>query len=81
MVNIVYTLKEHEDTNEFHLFETKIHFDKTRTQKSISICKKMNQKESIGNKFEVLREANARLKCAEIGRKVCGNCIRNLYST
>jgi len=68
-----YTLIKCKDTKEYHLFKGK---------SSKSICKKMSQPcENIEHKFSYKDEDEARLKCAEVGRKVCGICISHLYKT
>ena len=75
-----YTLKKKKDTNELHLFEGTMTKDGcTSSQKSI--CNKMDKSESAGNKFTCYTEDEARKKCAEIGRAVCGICISHLYNT
>ncbi|WP_268907627.1 hypothetical protein [Arcobacter venerupis] len=41
----------------------------------------MTRADSIGNVFACKDENEARKLCAEHGRKVCANCIRELYKT
>ena len=78
----VYTLKERKETKEYHLFEAKMNNDDTAcTPNKISICEKMDKNESEQNIFSCLEEQQAREKCAQEGRKVCGICISNLYAT
>lgn len=75
-----YTLKKKQETKELHLFEG----DMTTTgcnSKSTSICEKMKKLESEKNIFTCFNEGEARKKCAEIGRDVCGICVSHLYST
>jgi len=75
-----YTLKKDEDTDELHLFEGDM-TDKGCTSAQKSICKKMDKSESSGNVFTCKNENDARVKCAESGRKVCGTCVSHLYTT
>ena len=75
-----YTLKKKKDTGELHLFKGEM-TDDACTSKQISICEKMNKSESAGNKFACYNEDEARKKCAEIGREVCGICVSHLYTT
>lgn len=74
-----YTLKKKQNTEELHLFKGEMTNDGC-TSAQLSICKKMNKNESVGNKFACENENNARKKCAEIGREVCGICISSLYA-
>lgn len=78
---IVYTLKEREDTGELHLFEATPSTPGHCTPRNTSICEAMNNSESIRVIFACKTEEEARKKCAEIGREVCGNCVKNLYAT
>ena len=41
----------------------------------------MKKSESEKNIFMCYNENEARTKCAEIGRAVCGTCVSHLYST
>ena len=75
-----YTLKEKKDTNEYHLFEGDFTPDGC-TSGSFSICEKMKKSESKKNIFTCKTEDEARVKCAEQGRKVCGVCVSHLYTT
>ncbi len=74
-----YTLKKRKDTNELHLFKGKM-TEEGCTSKQISICEKMDKSESVGNRFACKTEEEARKKCAEIGRNVCGICVSHLYA-
>jgi len=75
-----YTLKKKKDTGELHLFKGRM-TDDACTSKQVSICEKMDKSESEGNKFACHNEDDARTKCAEIGRNVCGICVSHLYET
>ena len=77
----VYTLKERKDSGELHLFEGEMENDDQCTSNAWSLCSSMDKTESNGNKFACLTEDEARKECAEIGRDVCGNCIKTLYAT
>ena len=75
-----YTLKERKDTDEYHLF-----ICTNRNKKCYpapqSVCQEMHNSESIRNIFVCKDEDEARIKCAEIGRQVCGTCVSHLYET
>jgi hypothetical protein len=75
-----YTLKKKKDSEEYHLFEGDFSQD-TCTSQNESICGKMKKSESIGNKFQCLKEQQARTEIAKIGRQVCGVCTSHLYTT
>lgn len=79
MAKVVYTLKEHPRTGEYHLFEAIPNDDNTCTAKSRSMCKAMDR--ISGNKFACKSEKETFIKCAELGREVCGNCMKELYGT
>jgi hypothetical protein len=81
MSEIVYTLKQKKGTDEFHLFKAKMTTVDKCTPEAHSICNKMSVNESIGNRFTCESEDSARLKCAEMGRQVCGICVSHLYET
>jgi len=75
-----YTLKKKKDTKELHLFEGDMTPEGCNSA-STSICEKMKKSESEKNVFTCFNEDEARKKCAEIGRDVCGICVSHLYST
>lgn len=82
MATIVYTLKKKKDTEELHLFEAEMNTAGTEcTPKEKSVCREMDKSESSSNKFTCEDEKTARIKCAEIGRAVCGTCVSHLYAT
>lgn len=76
-----YTLKKNGDTDELHLFEGNMMDGGKCTSDSKSICQKMLKSDSSGNVFACKKENDARIKCAEEGRKVCGVCVSHLYTT
>lgn len=76
-----YTLKQRQETEELHLFKGEMTPPSACNSLNQSICKKMVKSESEGNIFTCYNEKQARLKCAEIGRNVCGTCVAHLYST
>ncbi|HWW05614.1 hypothetical protein [Collimonas sp.] len=75
-----YTLKKDKDTAELHLFEGKMTTPQKCTSDEKSICKKMTKSQTAGNEFACEDEKNARIKCASIGRAVCGICVSHLYA-
>ena len=79
MAKVVYTLKEHPRTDEYHLFESVPNSDRTCSASKKSMCKAMDWVE--GNKFACKSEKEIFIKCAELGREVCGNCMKELYGT
>lgn len=79
-----YTLKEHLSTGEFHLFVGKFlpYGEDYKCDSSYkSDCNDMENKDSKRNVFACKDEDEARELCAKYGRKVCANCIRELYKT
>jgi len=84
MSKTVYSLKKHGDLEEYHLFQaelTQTQPNRQCTPQSKSICQKMNNKNSSESKFVCLNEEQARKKCADIGRVVCGVCVSHLYAS
>jgi hypothetical protein len=78
----VYTLKNNKFTEELHLFEATMNKDNKKcTPKNESLCGAMNKKDSVGNSFACYSEDKARKECAEIGRAVCANCVKQFYTT
>ena len=75
-----FTLKEKNNTGEYHIFRGVMTEDGC-TSSSLSICEKMKKTESTGNKFTCKNENEARKRAAEIGRAVCGICVSHLYTT
>lgn len=79
-----YTLKEHKDSGELHLFEGDMNPEGSEykcNSGSKSICKKMNKSDNKGNRFACATAQEAREKIAKIGRKVCGTCVSHLYES
>lgn len=74
-----YTLKKRKNTEEYHLFEGDFSIEPCTSNK-LSICKKMDKSESLGNTFMCYTEDKARKRIAEIGRSVCGVCTSHLYT-
>ncbi len=79
MNKIAYTLKKKQDTEELHLFKVTQVDPKTCHVPDDSICGMMKKTESADNRFICKDEAAARLRCSNIGRHVCGECVRHLY--
>lgn len=79
-----YTLKEHKDSGELHLFEGEMLLNAPSykcNSGSKSICKKMDSADNKGNRFACATDQEAREKIAAIGRKVCGTCVSHLYES
>ena len=79
-----YTLKEHKLTGEYHIFVGNFlpkGSDYPCNSNYLSDCKEMTKNDSKRNIFTCEDEQNARELCAKYGRKVCANCIRELYKT
>jgi len=64
-----------------HLFEEKIISTGQYSTENTSIYEKMNRSESEKTIFTCKDESTARLKCAKVGRQVCGICVSHLYTT
>jgi hypothetical protein len=74
----LFTLFKKNNTNELHLFHSKL--ESSCKVKQDSICKKMTYNEKSETVFTCKDENYARTKCAELGRQVCGTCASNLYA-
>jgi len=76
--DILYSLFQDKTSGKLHLYEG----EKTTngcTAINDSICsqaKRSNAEKKWG--FICKNEDQARIECAEIGRAVCGNCVKNL---
>ncbi len=78
---IVYTLKKRKGTGEYHLFEAKHNATKDACTPNVqSVCKKMNNSDSIETAFACQSEEYARSSAATYGRSACGTCISHLYA-
>ena len=74
-----YTLKQNH-TGQYHLFEAHFNNYGQCVPESKSICKKME--DTSNSEFEEFKcedEATTFLKCAELQKEVCGNCMQELY--
>lgn len=79
-----YTLKEHKETGEYHIFVGELtphDLNYKCSSKRLSDCEQMEKSDSKKNIFACKNENEARVLCAKYGRKVCANCIRELYKT
>lgn len=79
-----YSLKQHKDTGELHLFKGKFTPEDPKFKcntAQMSECREMNRNDSAANRFTCETEDQARKKIAEIGRPVCGTCVSTLYTT
>ena len=79
MTDKIYTLKQHPRTNEYHLFIAKPTDDNRCIPEKKSMCQAMERVD--GSKFACEEEADAFRECAKLGRQVCGNCMKELYSS
>lgn len=79
MAKILYTLKQNPKTLEYHLFEATATVDDRCVPEKKSMCKAMDN--VSGNKFACKEEKEAFIECAKLGKKVCGNCMKELYGT
>lgn len=77
----VYSFRKRENTQEIHIFLA----DTTPNgcvSRQNSICRKAPKASTdVVANGACLSESAARLKAAEIGRKVCGTCVSHLYET
>ena len=82
-MSTLYALKKHKETDELHLFENYRNVDeKCMTKGNDSLCNQVERKDFLNSSlFSCEDEQQAREKCAKIGRDVCGNCIKTLYTT
>ncbi len=81
MGQTVFTLKKKKTTGELHLFRANQNPDRSCNPEKKSICKKMDVSDKEKNIFTCASEKDARIKCANIGRSVCGICVSSLYET
>ena len=80
-MNKLFTLLEKNNTNEFHLFESQKDIQNQCIPNGVkSICGKMTLREKKSTKFTCHDEDKARVRCAIIGKDVCGTCVSHLYS-
>lgn len=80
MINVAFTLKKHDKTNEAHLFAGD--FTPTACNSgSSSVCKEVSNSDCSNNTFTCKNEQEARELCAKLGRVVCANCVKELYKT
>jgi len=76
-----YSFMEKSNTKEIHIFEGKF-TEKSCTAPDPCICEKMDKSDgSWVNNGTCKDEQQAREKAAELGRKVCGDCVSHLYET
>lgn len=75
----LYTLARKKETDEYHLFASRIDAEDVCRLKRKSICGGMESQERDTVKFACQEEDAARLKCAKVGKRVCGPCVSHLY--
>ena len=73
-----YVFQRSEKTNEYHIFKVDSGTKRKEVINKESICGVSFNKSLDYDKSE--DEEEARFHGAELGRKLCGNCIKNLYS-
>jgi hypothetical protein len=84
MANTAYALKTHDKSREMHLFTGDFTpYDLILQCKtgSKSVCTEVEKEDCSRIEFNCKNEQEARDLCAKIGRKVCANCIKELYKT
>jgi len=79
MSKFAYTLKKKQGTAELHLFKVTQVDPKTCHVPDESLCGQMKKTEGADNSFSCKEGAAARLRCANLGRQVCGDCVSLLY--
>lgn len=75
----LFSLLEKNNTKELHLFHSRLSNSACNALND-SICNKMTLSENSKTIFSCKDENEARKKCAELGRQVCGTCVSNLYA-
>lgn len=77
----VYSLREHLNTFELHIFEgTPTEPNRCQLEKS-SRCGNIELRDvEKTSRFACISAQEMRVRCAEIGAKVCGTCISTLYA-
>lgn len=77
----LFSLLKRKNTGVLHLFHSKLNGDACNVEPhKLSICQRMSLDESEATIFRCENENEARRRCAEIGREVCGTCVSNLYA-
>lgn len=83
MTKTTYTLKKNISTGQFHLFQGKLNPPNSEnkcTSDSFSVCEKMKWVSGFKDIACEVDEAIVRVKCAQLGRSVCGICVSHLYA-
>lgn len=83
MTKTTYTLKKNPNTDQFHLFEGKLNPPDSEmkcSSESFSICEKMKWVSGSKDISCEVDESIVRVKCAQLGRSVCGICVSHLYA-
>lgn len=83
MSKTTYTLKKNPNTDQFHLFEGKLNPPNSENKcksESFSICEKMKWVSGSKDISCEVDESIVRIKCAQLGRSVCGICVSHLYA-
>ena len=75
-----YGLRKNDESGEYHIYRQVKKLDnKCYYIEKISICKTIDFSESTEIHTACLNEEQARIQYAEMGRKICANCIQDLY--
>lgn len=77
----VFTARKHSETDEIHLFKGRRKPGTGCQTGANSVCREMNSAEGNAVLFQCEDEVAARIKCAGIGRQMCGTCVSTLYET
>jgi len=78
----LYSLIQNKETSEVHIFKSEIDNNgKCKLSEKESICEGVSYSKEDKVLDTCLDEYSARMKCAELGRKVCGTCVSSLYKT
>lgn len=77
----LFALCKDKNTDEYHIFETRKNADICTAKSKTSICGAAEVKDQ-GNCVSVCVNAKAiKIKAAEIGNQVCGNCMKIIFKT
>lgn len=78
----LYAICKHKETEEYHVFLTHSNNEnKCYFSSNVSICGAMNSKDKDICIIACATENEIRNRSAELGDKVCGNCMKSIYKT
>lgn len=75
----VYLIKAHQNSGELHIFEATPD-NPGCTPFAKSRCGNIPKSDTLKSEIGCLSASATRRKCAEIGARVCGQCVGTLYS-